>query len=838
MEVEVPAIESEVPEYKLAGVFKAHQSDVKQVFGTASNTLLSCSRDDTLKLWGSAIYNPHTTNQLASYLPVPTCAINSLAYVEYRNSFYIFGGRKDGSIVVYEGNGTSPFVVLKAHTMNVCCLHVNKEYSFVVSGGWDHNAIIWSLDSIVSGRDSDYLKLVGHTNSVWAINSFNDIPDSVLTGSADRTVKQWRGDQLVCTYSGHEDVVRSILCVGNGNFFSACNDSKIRCYNRDIQTPVHTIDSSTGEFIYSLHKFEFKIGDAKRSFLAASMETGVIEIFSIGLDYSLHPVTSLMIPNETAWSVTTMPNNDLVVGAADGNCYVFTWTKDRIAPQEIMDAFLVSMDSYIASHAKAREDNEFVTIKVALDDGPANLELKYQKGTDPSVAAENFIRGNNLPMSYLNEVTEYIKANIPEAARYETDMAVKSRLRADASGREKTVVNGEDFDYAFDVKLDDGRMAKLAYNVGEDPVFAAQRFVETYNLPISSVSKIANLLRVQIPKLAGFATSGNADPLTGGSSYTTASSSNNVNGGSFQDPLTGSGRYIPGATTEQMPIASLPLDRKRPRGILVPLAKYVVFGEPAVGKAVERLRHVNASQEPNLKLDDEQIQALEILMKEPSSNIAQIHVSALEKGLSWLGEALIPLLDALRIGILNEVIANKFCRSNGRQTFEKLVNVLISEPNVPLRVMALRCLANSASQKCSDSFLQSDITLLTDIVMNELQSDKAVLQSAAGAVLANLSLILWRNTEVLKIAELGPREDALRSIIRAFENGYKFDEITEQSLITILQAVATIMWGDASVIRLAKDRNLLKFVNMIKDKVADDVGKGLARDVVEMVHAV
>ena len=53
MDVEVPTIETEAPEYKLASVFKAHQSDVKQVLGTPSNTLITCSRDDTLKLWGS-----------------------------------------------------------------------------------------------------------------------------------------------------------------------------------------------------------------------------------------------------------------------------------------------------------------------------------------------------------------------------------------------------------------------------------------------------------------------------------------------------------------------------------------------------------------------------------------------------------------------------------------------------------------------------------------------------------------------------------------------------------------------------------------------------------------
>ena len=30
--------------------------------------------------------------------------------------------------------------------------------------------------------------LEGHQHSVWAIDSFKDLPDSVLTGSADRTV--------------------------------------------------------------------------------------------------------------------------------------------------------------------------------------------------------------------------------------------------------------------------------------------------------------------------------------------------------------------------------------------------------------------------------------------------------------------------------------------------------------------------------------------------------------------------------------------------------------------------------------------------------------------------
>lgn len=45
--------QDEYPDFKLAAAFEAHQSDVKQLLGTSINSLVSCSRDDTIKLWGN-----------------------------------------------------------------------------------------------------------------------------------------------------------------------------------------------------------------------------------------------------------------------------------------------------------------------------------------------------------------------------------------------------------------------------------------------------------------------------------------------------------------------------------------------------------------------------------------------------------------------------------------------------------------------------------------------------------------------------------------------------------------------------------------------------------------
>lgn len=46
------------------------------------------------------------------------------------------------------------------------------------------------------------------------------------------------------------------------------------------------------------------------------------------------------------------------------------------------------------------------------------------------------------------------------------------------------------WDYLFDVTTEDGRVLKLPYNVGEDPNWAARRFVEKNNLPIQFVHKV------------------------------------------------------------------------------------------------------------------------------------------------------------------------------------------------------------------------------------------------------------------------------------------------------------------------------------------------------------
>ncbi|KAJ1354263.1 hypothetical protein KIN20_011139, partial [Parelaphostrongylus tenuis] len=196
---------------------------------------------------------------------------------------------------------------------------------------------------------------------------------------------------------------------------------------------------------------------------------------------------------------------------SDGCIYIFTQKESQKASNIVLTTFQDAVTAKVIKvlERKEQQANEVVRINVSLDDGVPNMQLLYKKGTDPAEAAEKFIKDYNLPVSYMNEITEYIKAHVPEAA-------AAARRQHRVQPTQRVTVDGKEYDYAFDVTVDDGRKLRLPYNLDEDPEVAAQRFVEKHNLPISYLAKVTSLLRSQ----------------TGGSSYISERSE-------FFDPLTG-----------------------------------------------------------------------------------------------------------------------------------------------------------------------------------------------------------------------------------------------------------------------------------------------------------
>ncbi|VDO50671.1 unnamed protein product [Onchocerca flexuosa] len=210
-----------------------------------------------------------------------------------------------------------------------------------------------------------------------------------------------------------------------------------------------------------------------------------------------------------------------------------------------------------------------------------------------------------------------------------------------------------------------------------------------------------------------------------------------------------------------------------------------------------------------------------------------------------ISDTITPIMDVFRLALLNRTLNRIYCSldmegdksARGLETMQRLTNFLISANSDPIRILACRAMANAAIHQWGRSMLIHDVNATIRYVATQLNSAKHALQLAATTALANWALILLRHTESGKVAELGPREDALRAIIQAIENMVNFGDFNQIALIRLLQAIVTLMWGDVAVIQLAKERDIIGIMNRIKDAVVDECGKAIARDITEMAYS-
>ncbi|XGW12216.1 hypothetical protein V3C99_013144 [Haemonchus contortus] len=840
---------TESDDFHLSRIIDAHKGDVKCITSTSAGVLISGGRDENVRFWTK---RGGEFSETLSFPQPKGLAVNSIGYYESTDGWRLFAGRKDGSIAVYGSGSSEPLTVLTQHSSNVCCLYVDEKNHILLSGSWDNNVIVWPIKELGS-PEFPALLLNGHKLSVWALAAIESSPGYYLTGSADKTIKLWRDDNEVRTYTGHTDVVRALLVISDDRFLSAGNDSTIRMWHTETGVCLATYTSLVDTFIFCLTLVDSNV--------ISCSEGGHVEVWkplTVEEQHSLVHNQIVQLPALTAWAVKGLPNGDVACATSDGRIYVLTQESNRKASAAILTAFDDAVAAKIAKELERKEQqaNETVVIKVSLDDGAPNMELRYTKGTDPTLAAEKFIKDYNLPASYLNEITDYIVAHVPEAA-------AAARKKHKVQPTQRVTVDGKEYDYVFDVTVDDGRKLRLPFNLDEDPDVAAQRFVEKHNLPVSFLAKVSGLLRSQTGVSASSSSQPFYDPFTGSGRYIPGQSSATNSPATVADPFTGSGRYVPGnfgdapapaggdpftgsggykpgsVSGDLIPNACLPQDKKRPRGELVPMSNYYRFGvEQLSAKAHAKLVELNENQ-PVLRLSDAQVSAIKQLMS-PGGHTIQYDVvaAALDVGLQWAMCDLVPILDAFRVALLHERLNSFFCdmKGKGESTQQRLCALLLSEAPDAVCILVCRSLANAFTHPCGRDMLCHDFQNLFAVVVKQLTSNKAALQLAATSTLANWSLLLLNRSET--VAELGPREDAIRGIVKVCEAIDSFGYLSQDSLIRLLQAIVTFMWGDSSVISLAKSRNMLQIVNRMKDAVVDEQGKNIARDIVEMIYAI
>ncbi len=403
------------------------------------------------------------------------------------------------------------------------------------------------------------------------------------------------------------------------DFASAGNDAIIRLWKLDGRQVGELIGHEN--FIYSL--ISLPNGE-----LASSGEDRTVRIWrgSECVQTMTHPAISV-------WGVAACPDNgDIVSGASDRKVRVFSKATERQAEPEAIQAFDESVkSSSIPQQAAGIPNKENLPGPEFLQQKSGTKEGKVVMIREPngSVSAHQWSQGS------------------------QSWMSVGTVVDAVGSSGKKTSYDGKDYDYVFDVDIEDGKPPlKLPFNLSQNPYEAATKFIQDNELPMSYLDQVANFI---ITNTQG-ATLGQPSQIPAG-----------------VDPW-GSGAYRPGEAASAPP-PSLPQGRTK----VLPQATYLAIKTTnlrTVRKKIEELNEQLVGEgSKGLSLNQQLLDGLEGMMKPLGENLSSAPTanSALTVGVtlvvyiltSWPASHRLPALDLLRLLAAATPAVAEYCSESG-----------------------------------------------------------------------------------------------------------------------------------------------------------------------------
>ncbi|KAL8383488.1 hypothetical protein RB595_010611 [Gaeumannomyces hyphopodioides] len=358
-------------------------------------------------------------------------------------------------------------ILLPGHQNNVCSLDVSPDGKFIASGSWDTKAKIWHV-----GKWDLAAELDGHDKSVTAVLALDGSsavtgcadnmirayglaraqPDHPLSPAKtiftaepvralcrlppghpsgarfasagnDFVIRLWTPQgQQVTELHGHESFVYSLACLPSGEIVSAGEDRTVRVWKGSecVQTLVHpavsvwTVDvcPETGDIVSGASDNIIRIWTRSADRIA---DADTLRQFD-------ETLRGMAIPKETMsgdlqnqafpgpeFLTTNVGKKDgqiQVIKNPDGGLDAHMWS----VAQQKWELYGAVVDSPGSSDKKKQYDGkewDFV-FQVDIEDGKPTLSLPYNASENPYDAARRFLEKNELPISYLEQVAQFV----------------------------------------------------------------------------------------------------------------------------------------------------------------------------------------------------------------------------------------------------------------------------------------------------------------------------------------------------------------------------------------------------------------------------------------------
>ncbi|KAK2722420.1 phospholipase A-2-activating protein-like [Artemia franciscana] len=670
--------------YKLRAQCQGHSGDVRSVdvqrLGN-DESFASGSRDKYMRIWklGDNSINRIFQSELHQ---------KYIGAVVWTSSENVATACQDGFVRIFTHSEEMPFQSFKAHSENVSCIEYSATNKLLITGSWDKTAKVWEENQCI-------YELKGHSAAVWCVAVVEDVDSMyVLTGSADKKIFLWKKDCCVQKYEGHTDAVRSLLVLSSNEFLSASNDASIKHWS--IKGDCIATYYSHENYIYSLTQLSngFASCGEDRSVRIWQFQRKDLKRQAECIQIIRHPAISV-------WTVGAFSNDDIVTGSSDGILRIFSKDVSRQAAEDVQMAF----------------QDEVIKVEVAVQQQNDEIDIKNLPG--PESLLEPGTRDSQFKI--INENNERIcyswSASKQEWEKIGNVVGVNDKNKQCSSGKEYM---GKRYDFVFDVDVQEGLPPiQLPFNEGDDPYMAAQKFLTENELSQHFLDEVANF----IIKNSNW----NATKLQSSSSS------------SYVDPFTGAGRYVPSGNAATTTSASKYFPQTNP----------VRIEQANIKGIVAKLKDFNAKLPSELSVTSDALDSLEGLMLGTSETNADRLLAILATTMHWPNEYIFPVLDLLRLAVIEENFTQKLVDTlTPLGLIELLKKYFIPSAGVVNVMLSTRIIANLLTSTIGKKIIlpEVDTILLTviDIIencKNSSDSQRKQLNIALSTVLLNISVL-------------------------------------------------------------------------------------------------
>lgn len=488
--------------------------------------------------------------------------------------------------------------------------------------------------------------------------------------------------------------------------------------------------------------------------LVSSSEDRTVRIWRNG-----ECVQTIAHPAISVWCVRALPNGDIVSGSNDGVARVFTRAAERIADEALIKQF----DDSVKQFAIPKSDPllpTLIPVSTFFCSPQVCFSFFFFRNQVGDLEKEK-IPGEEalkVPGKNTGDVKVVRVGNNVEAYQWDAAQGKWEKIGdvVDAIGdSRKTTYLGKEYDYVFDVDLEDGMPPrKLPYNVNENPFTAAQNFIHREELSQTFLDQIANFIVLNTKGATLGAGQPSSDPFSG--SRYSGGATQSYGGG--VDPFTGGSAYSTSSGVQPMDVQPTSSTGAAAASGYYPKKAYVTIEEAKLPTIVTKILEFNTQvpADSNLALDIAETtqvkkiaETLEQVTKYHTFSFGQPHFAIFAKILSWPADLRFPGLDLFRVFVLHPSAAEHYA-GLGENFVRELLNAgcLSSSADRSAKatqnnqMLALRAVANLFKYESGRRLLQDRRGLVIEAAKLAAESDRPPLKQALATVFINYAVLL------------------------------------------------------------------------------------------------